>query len=340
MMALPIPDHYQAESVGEIWRVPYEERAGAAQSWAEDHGIKPAQQDKEKRLLVLVDVQNTFCIPGFELFVGGVSGTGAVEDNRRLCEFMYHNIGNITTVCATMDTHQAVQIFHSIFLINDKGEHPLPYTLISAEDIETGKWVFNPTLAESLNLDVTQGTAYLRHYVKKLEQSGKYALTVWPYHAMLGGIGHALVPAVEDAVFFHTIARCSQPDFQIKGDHALTENYSVIRPEVVSGLNGEKLAEENSYLIDKLMQYDAVILAGQAKSHCVAWTIEDLMTAINTRDSKLSRKIFLLEDCTSPVVIPGVIDYSDAADAAFKRFENAGMHRVRSTTPMREWPGM
>ena len=340
MMTLPIPDHYQAESVGEVWRVPYEERAAAAQFWAQSHGIHSAQRDKEKRLLVLVDVQNTFCIPGFELFVGGVSGTGAVEDNRRLCEFMYRNIGNITTVCATMDTHQAVQIFHSIFLINDKGEHPHPYTLISAEDIETGKWFFNPALAESLNLDATQGTAHLRHYVKKLEQSGKYELTVWPYHAMLGGIGHALVPAVEDAVFFHTIARCSQPDFQIKGNHPLTENYSVMRPEVVNGLNGETLAEENSYLIDKLMQYDAVILAGQAKSHCVAWTIADLMSAINIRDSKLSRKIYLLEDCTSPVVIPGVIDYSDAADAAFKRFENAGMHRVRSTTPMQEWPGM
>jgi len=340
MMTLPIPDHYQAESVGKVWRVPYEERAAAAQFWAQSHGIHSAQQDKEKRLLVLVDVQNTFCIPGFELFVGGVSGTGAVEDNRRLCEFMYRNIGNITTVCATMDTHQAVQIFHSIFLINDKGEHPHPYTLISAEDIETGKWFFNPALAESLDLDATQGTAHLRHYVKKLEQSGKYELTVWPYHAMLGGIGHALVPAVEDAVFFHTIARCSQPDFQIKGNHPLTENYSVMRPEVVNGLNGETLAEENSYLIDKLMQYDAVILAGQAKSHCVAWTIADLMSAINIRDSKLSRKIYLLEDCTSPVVIPGVIDYSDAADAAFKRFETAGMHRVRSTTPMQEWPGM
>jgi len=28
-------------------------------------------------------------------------------------------------------------------------------------------------------------------------------------------------------------------------------------------------------------------------------------------------KVYLLEDCTSPVVIPGVIDYTDLADAAF-----------------------
>ena len=34
-------------------------------------------------------------------------------------------------------------------------------------------------------------------------QSGKYELTVWPFHALLGGIGHALVSAVEEAIFFH-----------------------------------------------------------------------------------------------------------------------------------------
>ena len=68
--------------------------------------------DKLKISLLLVDVQNTFCIPEFELYVGGTSGTGAVDDNRRLCEFIYRNLNMITEICPTMDTHQAVQIFH------------------------------------------------------------------------------------------------------------------------------------------------------------------------------------------------------------------------------------
>ena len=33
---------------------------------------------------------------------------------------------------------------------------------------------------------------------------------------MLGGIGHALVSAVEEAIFFHNIARHSQTEFKIK----------------------------------------------------------------------------------------------------------------------------
>jgi hypothetical protein len=47
-----------------------------------------------------------------------------------------------------------------------------------------------------------------------------------------------------------------------------------------------------------------------------------------------------MEDCTSPVVVPGVVDYTDEADAAFERFEEAGMHVVRSTEPIDRWPGL
>ena len=50
--------------------------------------------------------------------------------------------------------------------------------------------------------------------------------------------------------------------------------------------------------------------------------------------------MFLLEDCTSPVVVPGVIDYTDQADAAFRRFAEAGFHVVRSTDPAPTWPGL
>ena len=59
---------------------------------------------------------------------------------------------------------------------------------------------------------------------------------------MLGGIGHALVSAVEEAIFFHGIARSSRPDFQVKGDNPLTEHYSIIGPEVTDGPHGEPIA--------------------------------------------------------------------------------------------------
>lgn len=337
---LTIPPHFIPDKVGEVWRVPYQERAEEARKWAELHNIPPAADDLFKICLVAVDVQNSFCIPGFELYVGGHSGRGAIDDNRRLCEFIYRNLDVITQICPTMDSHQVMQIFHSIYLINHKGEHPAPFTNISEEDVRKGVWRFNPALNYSFQIKEDFGQNHLLHYTKKLKEGGKYDLTIWPYHAMLGGIGHALVASVDEAIFFHCVARYSQPDFHVKGDRPFTEHYSVLGPEVLEGPEGEPIGRRSEKFFRKLLDFDAVVIAGQAKSHCVAWTIDDLLEDILARDRKLVEKVYLLEDCTSPVVIPGVIDYTEKADAAFKRFADAGMHVVRSTDPIEMWPGI
>jgi nicotinamidase-related amidase len=337
---LAIPPHFDPAKIGQVWKIPYQERAEQARAWARKHRIPPAGDDPYRICLVAVDVQNTFCIPGFELYVGGRSGTGAIDDNRRLCEFIYRHLGLITRICPTMDTHQLMQIFHSIFLVDEKGEHPAPFTLVSEEDLRNGRWKFNPLLGQTLGIDPEYGQDHLRSYARKLRESGKYDLTIWPYHAMLGGIGHALVASVEEAVFFHSVSRYSQPVFEIKGKNPLTEHYSVLGPEVLEGPNRESIAQRDIQFIDLLLRFDTVIIAGQAKSHCVAWTIADLLEDIRAKDDRLARKVYLLEDCTSPVVIPGAVDFTEQADAAFKRFAGAGMHVVRSTDPIDRWPGI
>lgn len=337
---LPVPDFYSPEKVGEIWNVPYQERAEEAVHWARTHQIQPASADRFRIALIAIDVQNTFCIPGFELFVAGKSGNGAVEDNQRLCEFIYRNLNQITKISATLDTHLAMQIFHPVFLINEKGEHPAPLTLISYDDLQQGVWKFNPAIAENLGIDEEYGQRHLEHYAAELRAQDKYDLTIWPYHVMLGSVGHALAPSVEEAIFFHTIARSSQVEFKIKGNNPLTEHYSALGPEVLVGHTGERIAHKSEHLIRKLMAFDIVIIAGQAKSHCVAWTIDDLMEGVGEYDRNLINKIYLLEDCTSPVVVPGVIDYSEHASQAFERFARAGMHVVRSTEPIQSWPGI
>ena len=51
-----------------------------AEAWAEAHALTPGAHDSFRCCFVAIDVQNMFCIPGFELFVVGRSGTGAVDD--------------------------------------------------------------------------------------------------------------------------------------------------------------------------------------------------------------------------------------------------------------------
>jgi nicotinamidase-related amidase len=339
MRELPVPAHFEPRRVGEVWRVPYEDRARDAAAWADKHDLAPATEDSLRLCLLAVDMQNTFCIPGFELFVAGRSGTGAVDDNRRLCEFLYRNLGAITQIFPSLDTHHAMQVFHAIWLVDEDGNRPVPYTLVSAEDVRAGRWQMNAAVAEALGIDGEYAERHLAHYTQRLAEGGKYDLTIWPYHAMLGGIGHALVSAVEEAVFFHGVARYSPPDFQVKGDNPLTEHYSMLGPEVTEGPDGDRLGAKNSELIAKLLTFDAVVVAGQAKSHCMAWTIDDLLADDQVRE-RLAERTYLLEDCTSPVVVPDVVDYTDEADAAFERYAAAGMHVVRSTDPIASWPGL
>lgn len=337
---LPLPDHFNPHKVGEVWRVPYQERASQAARWAQQHNLQPSANDDFKLALLLVDVQNTFCIPEFELFVAGRSGMGAVEDNQRLCEFIYRNLGILTHIVATLDTHLAMQIFHPLFLVDANGEHPAPLTSITPEQVRQGVWRFNPNAAASLGVDPEYGQRQLLHYVETLRTSQKYDLTIWPYHAMLGGIGHALVAAVEEALFFHTIARNNQTEYEIKGDNPLTEHYSVLRPEVMDDPFGKPIGKKNEKFIRMLEEYDVLVIAGQAKSHCVSWTISDLLEDIRLRDKALAQKVYLLEDCMSPVVIPGIVDYTEQAEKTFEGFAQAGMHRVRSNQPVQEWPGI
>jgi nicotinamidase-related amidase len=331
---LPIPPHFKRKRVGEIWQIGYQERAEEAQAWAEEHGLRAALEDSLRVCLVAVDLQNTFCIPGYELYV-----RGAEHDNQRLCEFLYRNLGTITAIIPTLDTHRAMQIFHPAWLVDDEGRHPEPYTLVTTEDVESGRWRINPPAVESTGIEADYAQRQLLDYTRKLAAGGKYDLTIWPYHAMLGGIGHALVSAIEEAIFFHTIARYSQPAFQVKGDNPLTEHYSVLGPEITQGPGGETIAGKNDLLIQQLSLYDLIIVGGQAKSHCVAWTIADLLEGDDERERALAPRTYLLEDCTSPVVVPGM-DYTAEADAAFERFAAAGMHVVRSTEPIESWPGI
>lgn len=328
---LPIPDFFDPGAVSSVWRIPYEERAKQARDWAVLHKLGPASVDSANTWLMLIDVQNTFCIPEFELYVGGRSGRGAMDDNVRLCEFIYRNLGTITQITATMDTHMTMQVFHALFFVDQDGNHPMPYTDIHADELRDGKWTFNPALSRQFSIAPEYGQQMMVHYAEELEKKSKYALTIWPYHAMLGGIGHALVSSVEEAIFFHSVARVSQPEIEIKGDKPFTENYSAIGPEVLSGPMGETLGVRSQKFLEKLQQVDCLIIAGQAKSHCVAWTVSDLLEDIAQVDLELAKKVYLLEDCTSPVVVPGVVDHTDAADAAYERFAKAGMNIVKST---------
>jgi nicotinamidase-related amidase len=335
---LPLPSHFNAADAANYhYQADSSALSATAESWRKQHGITAAASDQRKVHLLLIDVQKDFCFPEGSLYVGGRSGTGAIDDSRRIAEFIYRNLGAITDITATMDTHLAFQIFFPQFWQDRNGETLQAHRIIACDEVARGDVKPNPAIAKWLcNGNYTWLCKQVEFYCRELEKAGKYQLYLWPPHCLLGSDGHAIAGVVQAARMFHAYARTAQSTVEVKGGNPLTENYSVMRPEVLSRFDGGALAQRNTAFLSTLLSSDAVIIAGQAASHCVKSTIDDLLTEILSVDKNLAKKIYLLRDCMSAVAVPDgkggfVADFTTQAEAAMQRFADAGMNVVAST---------
>lgn len=307
-MASP-PTFYDPQRIGTLF---YPDIARIAAEAAEAN-FSPAASDSQNVHLVIIDMQVDFCHSRGTLHV-----PGALDDIRRLVEFIYRNAERITNITCSLDSHLPFQIFHPAWWVDDNGNHPAPFTLITYEDIVQGRW--RPLVAPA------QSTSY----VKSLEKQAKKVLTIWPYHVGIGSVGHALDPELWSAVMWHAMARKSQPTWLTKGSVPLTEHYSIIQPEIP--VPNHPLGGKNKPFLDTLEQADAIIIAGEAESHCVLETVEDLVDEFASQPDVL-QKIYFLRDCTSAVVHPD-IDFHAIATRQLQAFAAQGINLIDSTDPL------
>ena len=345
---LPVPAFYDAAKAADFNYSPDQQALfEAAIDWRHDQRIKASGADTLKLHLLLIDLQRDFCFPEGSLYVGGRSGKGALEDNDKIARFIYRNLGALSEVSCTMDTHFPYQIFFSSFWLTEDDEPVPAHTEIETEAIRKGAVKANPAVAHWLcSGNYTWLRKQVEFYCDELEKAGKYKLYLWPPHCLLGSSGHALSGVIHEARLFHSYVRGSHAPIEIKGGNVLTENYSILAPEVLSRHDGVALAQRNTNFIHTLLEADHVIIAGQAKSHCVRASVEDLLSEIQAKDPALAKKVYIREDCMSSVAVPDpnkhgafLADFTDEADAAFSRFAAAGMNLVRSTDPIASWPG-
>lgn len=308
------PAFYNESQVGEFFLPRYDMVLQEASKAA----VKPAHLDTFKVGVLGIDAQIGFCYPKASLFV-----PGAVEDVTRACNFLLDNMDVITNLYFTLDTHRTYQVFFNTLFINDAGQHPDPYTMISVADIDSGKW--RPVTHQR----------EIRDYVVQLESLGRYILTIWPFHTMLGSTDHALMPSLYEVAMYHSVVRQVPTTFETKGYHPLTENYSIMAPEVKNIL-GRSVAQFNTQFFEALTNNDRLYIWGEAKSHCVMWTIKDLLQNIQATDPAIINKVYILEDCMSPVpAVPGA-DFPAIADQTMEEFRAAGINIVKSTDPVQK----
>lgn len=233
---------------------------------------------KKKIALLIIDAQNDFCDPKGSLFV-----PGSEEDNSRLSTFILDNKEEIGHISCTLDSHQLIDIAHPGYWTDKDGNHPAPFSVITADNVRNGDWT--PTMA-TINKAID--------YLQSLEDEGEYAHVIWPEHCVIGTWGNQLDKKVNDACL--TWARQGHHiTYVSKGSHPDTEHFGAFKAQVP--VENQSSTQFNLSLQRVLEKYDVVYLAGQAKSHCVANTLKQVVKEVPS----LAKKFVILEDTMSNV---------------------------------------
>lgn len=256
--------------------------------------------------LFLIDNQIDFCDPKGNLYV-----PGAENDVKRTTDLIKRIGHKLDDIICTLDSHHVVHIANPVFWKNSKGEHPSPFTQITAKDVESGVWT---TTIPSL---YKHGLSY----VQQLEKRGRYTLTIWNPHCLIGSVNHAIVPELFGAIKAWEEEFVAIAQMVTKGSNYKTEAYSVLKSEIPDP--SDPNSQLNTGLIETLETCDTLIVAGQALSHCLANSIYDL--ADNFGDASFIKKIVLLTDCTSNV--PG---FESLGDKFIKDMTYRGMQVTTS----------
>ncbi|MEO8396842.1 MAG: nicotinamidase, partial [Chloroflexota bacterium] len=203
--------------------------------------------------------------------------------------------------------------------LGSDNQHPAPNTVIRSADVKAGIW--KPLYEPEWSVE----------YCEQLEQQSKKELMIWPYHTLIGTPGHALTPALYEAIAYHSGARQTQPVFLEKGTIPTTEYYSMLEPEVK--VPDHPMGNLNVSFLNMLASYDRIYIAGEAKSHCVLETVNSIMRYFADRPPVID-KFRILQDCMSSVAHPS-IDFDTLATRSFERFAMKGLQMVKSTDPIR-----
>ena len=246
--------------------------------------------------LVVIDPQNDFCdLPGAALPVAGANA-----DLRRLSQFIANAQPDEITV--TLDSHPSVAVERTTFWRQADGAAVAPFTFVTLADVRVGTYLpRNPALLPAV-------TAMLQ----KLALAGHDGLVVWPVHCVTGTWGHNIHSDLMQALTDWEFAQQKTVRKVLKGEYYLTEHFGAFEADapdeaVASTLFNVPLAEA------LLANTSTLIFAGQASSHCVAASFDQLARYIR-QHGKPGPRLILLKDCMSPV--PG---FEALADAFFAR---------------------
>lgn len=258
----------------------------------------------DKILMLIIDMQNDFCQPEGALYV-----KGAEKDISRLSKFIRKNSEKIHNIILTQDYHNVIDISHPVFWEDKHGKHPAPFTEINLKQILGGIW--KPRFQKEKAIE----------YIRKLEKNGDFHHTVWPEHCIIGSDGAAIHSGVLEPVK-DWARKGSFYEVVEKGTHPLTEHFGALKANVP--MPGSPETQINTDLVNKLSAAGRIYIAGEARSHCVAITVRQMI-----HTAGLARKLYIIQDCMTDIE-----GFGAEADKIYDKARAEGAKFVLSTDPI------
>jgi len=252
------------------------------------------------RLLVIIDPQNDFM--NSPQHQGSLAIDEAYADMERLVRYIKKDMPE--QILVTLDSHTVNHIAHKLWWTNKSGNHPAPFTVISVDDVEQGRW---------------QGKDHEHSlwYVRELEKQGNYELIIWPDHCIMDTPGHQVVSILAETLTWWENETGKKVRYLRKGMNDYTEHYSALKAEVVI----DEETDMNTELVQYMNKFDQIEFAGEASSHCVGNTLVHFLNEIPAVDAQ---KVIVLENATSPVP-----NCEHMAEAFFKQAKEKGVQFKR-----------
>jgi nicotinamidase/pyrazinamidase len=253
--------------------------------------------------LLIIDPQNDFC----DIANAALPVAGAQADLQRLAVLVERYGERIDGITVTLDSHASVAVERTTFWQTQQGDAVAPFTFITGADLAAGKFVPRDSAK----------TAAVAAMLAQLAARGRPGLVVWPVHCVTGTWGHNIYSDLAVQLQAWEFARQRTVVKALKGEYPLTEHFGVF--EADAPVLGVASTQFNISLAQALTHnVDLLLLAGQASSHCVASSFDQLAGYLAQQKGAQPR-IVLLKDCMSPVG-----GFEAVADAFFERAKAFG----------------
>ncbi len=257
----------------------------------------------ENAALLVIDAQYDFCNPKGALFV-----PGADSDVDRIANMVLTNSDSIAQIFVTLDTHHVKDIAHSLFWEDPTGSILAPYTTISAASVKNNTWI--PRFDRD----------YVIQYLETLESEGAFQHIIWPEHCLIGTCGASLDDKLARALVIWTHKTGKEYTTVSKGLNPLTEFYGVFRAQVP--VKEDVTTQLNTTLLQQLAAFEQILVAGEARSHCVATSIQQIIKYA----PELVHNLIILTDCMSDVPNFGYL-----ADGIMEEAQRMGAKLMKSS---------